>query len=197
MSDKPKRWQTRIWTGEMYDEPVMVYGESLVDLRKAAGEWLMRNRPPRIGNTHPTYELSRRVNYLYSDGTDIPRSEWDMDKEPRAGWYYVIGGEYRYPQYLGDIEETTAHFLKDAIIIEKGPDYVEIPLYKKGELDLSRVKTVRRAEDTLEVNDLLQRGWQIIEFEYEGQKVSRYMGDDEIVQRRTIFVLGHPEENAF
>lgn len=195
--DKPKRWQTRVWIGEMYDEPVAVYGESLADLVKAAGEWLRENKPIRIGNAHPSHELSQRVNYRYLEGASLPPREWYMHEEPSAGWYYVHGAENSAsPKYLGDIDETTAHFLKEALIIEKGPDYVEVPLYKKGELDLSRVKTVQRVKETLEVNDLLQRGWQIISLEYEGEKTSG-LYEDEVVKRRTVFVLGHSEENAF
>ena len=195
MSSKPKHWQARIFTGEKLDQPTFVYGESLDELRVAAAAWLRENKLLEFGNAPPGYELSRRVNYAYSDGTRkpvFPLSSFLREETLEEGWYYVEGGKpYSSPQRFADFDEAIGHFTRNALIPEKGPDFKEIPLVE-GSLPLHLIKTVRREENELRVNDFLQRGWYIISLEFKGERDHR----DQLVNRKTLFVLGHPEERA-
>lgn len=195
MSGKHKHWQARIFTGEKVDQPAFVYGESLAELRTAAAAWLRENKPLEFGNASPGYELSRRVNYSYSDGTRkpvFPISSFLRGETLEEGWYYVEGDKpYSSPERLADFDEVIEHFTRNALIPEKGPDYKEIPLVE-GNLPLHLIKTVRREENELRVNDFLQRGWYIISLEFEGEGDYR----DQLVNRKTVFILGHPEERA-
>ena len=78
------------------------------------------------------------------------------------------------------------------MIPEKGPDYQEVAIVE-GNLQLHLIRTVRHETKDLHVNDLLQRGWYVIALDCEGTTTERGM---HLVNRRTVFVLGHPEENA-
>ncbi len=192
MQDEPKRWQASIWIGEKADQPITVYGESLPKLRAAARDWLRENKPLFFGNAPPGYEITRRANYAYSDGTTlIPISEKPLEE----GWYWVQGsldGWSYYPDELEDFDSVVSHFVERWMIPEKGPDYQEVAIVE-GNLQLHLIKTVRRETVELYVNDLLQRGWYVIALDCEGTTTERGM---HLVNRRTVFVLGHPEENA-
>jgi hypothetical protein len=196
MTNEPKHWQARIWIGPKVDQPITVYGESLAQVREAATVWLRENKPSDFGNAPPEFELSSRVNYGYSDGTRqpvFPLSHFGKGRKLDEGWYCVKGkSPYSSPDHLADFDGVVSHFVSGALILEKGPDYREIPL-EEGKLPLYLIKTIRRETDTLVVNDLLHRGWYIITLEYEG---SQEYPEGKVVSRKTILLLGHPEERA-
>jgi len=191
MPDEPKRWQASIWIGEKADQPVVIYGESLPKLRAAARHWLRENKPLFFGNASPGYEITRRVNYGYSDGTKMatPVTQEPLEK----GWYWVEGEvDYWYPaRGPEDFDSVVSHFVERTMIPEKGPDYQEVAVVE-GELQLHLIKTIRRETDGLHVNDLLQRGWHVIALEYSADTDRSGM----VSNRRVVFVLGHPEEGA-
>jgi hypothetical protein len=201
MLEEPKRWQVRIWTGDEVDQPVTICGESIGKLREAVAEWLESNKPTRFGNAHPDYEITRRVNYAYSDGINMPpfrevvnTQTKQLERRPlEEGWYWVRG-EVDYwsnPQRLRDFGDVISRFIRDAMIVEKGPDYREV-VFVDGKFQLHLIRTVQRESKELLVNDMLQRGWYIIGLEYKGN-LDR---TDQMSSRDIIFVLGHPEENA-
>jgi hypothetical protein len=159
------------------DQPVTIYAESHAKLREMVRQWLNDNKPLLFGNASPSYEITRRVNYSYSP----------------EGWRWVKGDadDWVPPQQLWDFDGVVNHFVEEAMIVEKGPGYQGIVI--GDELQLHLVKTIKRESDERRANDMLRRGWCIIGLEYKG---STDWGDRNLVERRVIFVLGHPEENA-
>jgi hypothetical protein len=186
------KWQAKILMGELVDQPKVVYGESLEHLKESAAIWLMQNQPLAFGNASPNHDLSRRFNYSYSDGTKIP--VFSRQTKPLEEGWYGVSGESRYstPQRFETFEKVVLHFIEQAIIPEKGPDYNEVALVE-GNLQLHLIKTIKRESEELQVNDMLQRGWYIIAVEYKGRTIDY---SEQLVDRKASFVLGHPEEYA-
>jgi hypothetical protein len=176
MSDELRRWQTRIWIGSKMDEPVTIYGESHTKLQEAVRQWFSDNNPVMFGNAPPNYEITQRVNYAHS----------------KEGWHWVRGDadSWAPKQLVIGFDEVADHFLQEAMIVEKGPDFQD--LAEGGELHLHLVKTVRRESDERRVNDMLHRGWYLLAIE---QEVSTDIIGRE-TDRRAVFVLGHPEPDA-
>jgi very-short-patch-repair endonuclease len=219
--DEPKQWQASIWVGEMADQPVIVFGESLAKLRAAASDWLRENKPSFFSNASPEHDETKRpierFYYSYWDGTnvrigseeawyepipvepEVESEDWlsELPKERKLrseGWYLIRpAGEYSTPEpeSFEDFDSMISHFVELAMIPEKGPDYQEVAIMG-GELQLHLIKTVWHEGIESYVNDLLQRGWHIIALEYEGRTDERGM----LSNRQVVFVLGHPEENA-
>lgn len=190
MADEVKRWQTRVWTEEN-GEPAVVYAQSLAELPAAAASYLKEHQPLCFSNMHPKSDSGRRATYCYYDGSlDVPGyvNAEALDEE---GWYYISAYAYSRPQKLKSFEDAVAHFVRYAIVTEKGPDYAEFVQENPESNLLYKIKTIRRESNEIRVNDLLQRGWVIIAMEYEFQ--GKFPEES---QRRTIFVLGHPEEGA-
>ena len=196
MSGELRHWQTKIWIGEKFDQPVTLHAESLIKLQTMAAAWLKENKLLEFGNASPDYEFSKRVNYAYSDGTRkaaFPLRSFWRGETLEEGWHYVEGAHpSSLPTHADDFEHVVEHFVRHAMIPEKGPDYKEVALVE-GNLQLHRIKTIRREKEEIQVSDMLQRGWYIIALEYEGK--TDYLGE-RLVSRKAVFVLGHPEENA-
>jgi len=201
MSDELKRWQVSVWIGKDMDQPVTIYGDSIDELQHAVGNWLRKNDFTRLGNAHPDYEITRRFNYAYSDPQSAPlyrkfldakEHKWGQESMPE-GWYWVQGDTdyWHDPQRLNDIESLITHFVHDAMIIEKGPDYQEVALTESN-FPLHLISTVKRESKELLVNDMLQRGWYIVGLEYESEQDRTH----QMTSRKIIFVLGHTEQNA-
>lgn len=188
-----KIWQTTIWTGINYDHPITVSADSLAKMPTVAAKWLKENPPQDFSNLSPESDLSKRVSYFHSDGTLQPLFPlWLRERGTlKEGWYY-IGGEFGSPTALENYDEAIEHFMQNSLIVEKGPQYKEIPL-TESDFPIHFIKITRREKDVQKVNDMLQRGWYIIALEFNGK--TDYT--DKLLSRQTIFVLGHPEENAF
>jgi hypothetical protein len=183
--DAPMRWQVKIWIREKLDRSVTIYGETLAKLREVTEEWLRENKPLLFRGGD--------VTYSYSDGTKVPpygrpgRREGEPLEE---GWWWIIGGGW--PEGPKDFDSVIHHFIAQGMIIQKGPDYQDVALVE-GDFPLHLIKTIKRESNEREVNDLLYRGWYIIALEYEGK--TDYFGE-RLTDRKAMFVLGHPEENA-
>lgn len=139
-------WKARIWIGKKADQPVTVYGESLAKLRAAVSDWLRKNKPPFFGNAPPGYEITRRINYAYLDGTETGMAE---------GWCYVHGGYSRPSKRLENFDSVITHFVRIAMIREKEPpNYREIEIRlpwpdKYAEWLLPSVDEINRLADEL------------------------------------------------
>ncbi len=127
----PKRWQTDLWLGERLEQHVVVYGESLEDLRTAVRQWLTVEQPLDFGNAPLSCSLPERVRrYFYSDGRrQIPifcMDDSDKMETLSEGWYWVEATHlYPQPHSLPDFDRAITHFIETAMIVEAGPDYQE------------------------------------------------------------------------
>lgn len=201
MSDKPRRWQMVIWTGTHFEIPTTVYGESLADLKLQVSEWLFLKRPIQFSNRTPSQEQKDRYSYAYLEGDKRPvvSSKGPLSNSGETtvleeGWYSVDNlGNYSWkPIGYKNFEQVVSHFIENALLYRKGPDYQEIGLAEQ-QFPLHTVRKVRRTEKEDEVNDLLQRGWYIISLDSKGKE--DYYGH-QVVSRSTIYVLGHTDDDA-
>lgn len=132
MSEGTKRWQTEIWIGEALEHPVVVYGESLEMLRSTTAAWLTAHAPINFSNVPPNFNVpQRKRTYFYSDGScKLPVFSLDTPGATRrlaAGWYFTEGASlYPEPHPLENFEVVIHHFVEQAMIPEKGPDYKEM-----------------------------------------------------------------------
>jgi len=187
-----KAWQARIWTGEGFNVPNVVYGNSLPRLRENAKVWLNKEMPREISNMSLTSGLRSRISIVYSDGSlqpAFPLKAYREKKTLEEGWHYVEG-EFSPVQKLDGFQEVVEYMIRN-IFPEKGPDYKEIDLVE-GKFPLHLVRTIQREESIEQVNDCLQRGWHIIALEFDGSVDIR----ERLVSSKTVFVLGHPEDSA-
>jgi len=123
-----KRWQIRVWTGKTLNEPISIYSDTLANLPIEAEKWLKENLPIDFSNAYPGFDIKRRVSYVHSDGSLQPAIPFDS--EPlKEGWYYVTG-EWGDPKKLKSYDEAIKHFVQQAFIPEKGPDYKEFHWWK-------------------------------------------------------------------
>lgn len=189
--NEPKIWQSTIWIGTNYDQPVVISANSLANLPVEIEKWLKENPPTDFSNSSPNSDIRKRVSYFYSDGTLQPA--FPIDAKTLEGGWYSISGEFGHPQRLENYAKAIEDFVSHYFLIEKGVDYKEIPLTESG-FPPHLVKTVRRVSDVTKTNDMLQRGWYILALDFEGKM--DYYGE-KMMNRTTIFVLGHPEENAY
>ena len=186
-------WKTTIWTGKNYDQPVTVSADSLAKMPIVVAKWLRENPPQDFSNVSPASDLSKRVSYFYSDGTLQPLfPSWLRERGTLKEGWYRISGEFGPPTELENYDEAIEHFIQNSLAIEKGSDYKEIPL-TESDFPIHLIKTTYREKNIQKVNDMLQRGWYIIALEFEGK--TDYT--DKLLSRETVFVLGHPEANAF
>jgi hypothetical protein len=176
MSDELKRWQAHIYIGPNMDEPVTFHAESHYALVEAVRQWLNEDKPMMFGNAPPNYEINQRVNYVRSE------KGWDWVRGSADGW--------APKQTIWSFDDVVDHFVAEAMIIEKGPDYQDVVV--DGELRPHLIRTVCRESDERRVNDMLRQGWYIIACEYKGSTDFA----DRLISRQAIFVLGHPEPDA-
>jgi hypothetical protein len=83
------------------------------------------------------------------------------------------------------------HFVTFALIPERGPDFQSRAIVG-SELRLPLLASILREAEERPINDLIQRGWHIIALEYKGELSMT----EELMNRRAIFVMGHPEMPA-
>lgn len=179
MIDTSRQWQATLWTGEENKEGMIFYGDTLLSLRKSARDWLAENRP--------SFFQSATVTCFYSDGTQS--DELMSRRNIEDGWYLrnrtgprVFGSSPR------SFESVLDEFIEKGIYPEKGPDHSDRPPIIDGKLQLHYIKTIRREPDEMKANELLKRGWYIISIDHREEPDSRSV--------YSVYVLGHPEEDA-
>ncbi len=197
-----ERWKARIESGEDFTsaKSSYIYGGSL--------EHLLFMARVRLTNTKPLYftnggdHIVGVYRYFYVDKT---RAHLDFLKPEHRnleeGWWYdhqdmntgnpLHVERQNDPVRLVSFEAAIEHFQKWAIIPEKGPGYQSVALVEKI-LQLPLLERILREDDDRPVNDLIRRGWHIIALEYSGE--ASVTG--ELMNRRAVFVMGHPEEQA-
>ncbi len=203
MSETPKRWQARIEIGLNSGENFSyyahyVYGETITALHSAAYRCLSQEKPARF--CKGGYHIVGRLTYFYyyegmekEGGTSFP------ERKLTPGWWYLKGhmfhGHIEYvwhaPEKLESFEEAVSHFVANALIPEKGPGYQSRALAGNN-LRLALVERILREGKEHSVNDLIRRGWHIVALEYKGELSM----SGELINRKAIFVMGHPEREA-
>lgn len=126
-------------------------------------------------------------------GTSFPERQlkpgWWLLKEPMRHGHVDQG--WHSPEKLESFEDALDHFVANALIPEKGPEYQSRALAGNN-LRLALVEKVVREGEEHSINDLIRRGWHIVALEYKGElSIS-----GELLNRKAIFVMGHPEAQA-
>ncbi len=182
---------------------ICIYGETVHDLREKVRDYLTQQQLTYFANDGD--HIAWRVVYAYSNGINPPPHEWrekevfsDDDFREHKGWWFhswrLVSGQLKFdkhylcPFFIGSLEEAVDDFLLRAFIPRKGPDY-QSPAMVDQQLQLSLLETVLREAEEFTLNDLLQRGWQILALEYQGE-VSK---TGELTNRKASFVLGHAD----
>lgn len=203
MSEASKRWQARIeigrYSGENFSYRAQyVYGETISALRSAAYTYLSQEKPARFCNTGD--HIAGRMTYFYyyegmeyEGGFSFPERQlkpgWWLLKEPMSRGHVDQG--WRTPEKLESYEDALDHFVANALIPEKGPEYQSRALVGNN-LRLALVERVLREGEEYSINDLIRRGWHIMALEYKGELSM----SGELLNRKAIFVMGHPELQA-
>jgi hypothetical protein len=116
--------------------------------------------------------------------------EWLLAAQPT----YIDGGLERYqkkdgkwrPLYTESNASAYSRFCNEGLEIQRGPEYEERG-FIDGKFRLEYVRKTLKHDRTEYVNQMLNRGWHILDLELD-------KGDDE---QRTWYVLGHVEPDAF
>lgn len=196
----PKRWQTKIEIG-IPSKPIEIFGETILDLDARVGYRLLSERPTYFSNVSD--HITEKIVYFYSYGMRvdpfIPIPP-EVAGELAEGWWcqemrmlHIRAQEspHHDPMPLESLEEAVEHFQEFALIPEKGPDY-RSPAIEGNELRLHLLERVLREADEHPMNDLILRGWHIVALEYKGELSM----SGELMNRKAIFVMGHPEAQA-
>ncbi len=198
MSATAKRWQARIEIGEeigwqMEYQTTYIYGETIDLLRAAARRFLLERKPDRFRNGGD--HIIGRTTYFYSKRRG-PDSEFEM-RDFEKGWWYieerlatdqVEKSPFQQPKILCDFEDAVEHLVTCTLIPEKGPDYRSKAMVGDN-FRLPLLEKILREGEEHPINDLIQRGWHIIGLEYKGELSMT----GELMNRKAIFVMGHPE----
>jgi hypothetical protein len=179
------------------DETSYVYGETPEVLGPAVGTYLLYEK--KLVRFHNVGDhLTGRLTYFYSDGMATVDT---FQKQPlETGWWYqketLIRGRLedvlrQPPVKLNSFEDAIDHFVAHALIPERGPDYQSKAMVG-NELRLPLLEKILREAEEHSINDLIQRGWQIIAQEYKGELSIT----GELMTRKAIFVLGHADSQA-
>ena len=199
---KSNQWQVRIEMCKLLArgftyETNCVYGDTTDFLRQAVKAYLLyETKMLRFRNVGD--HLVGRMTYFYSNG--VSHIE-DLQPQPlERGWWCQKGRTVsrqiqeslkRSPEKLGSFEAAIDHFVANAMIPERGPDYHSKAIVG-GEFQLNALeKTIRETEE-YPVNDLIQRGWHIIAVEYQSELTK----DGVLMNRKACLVLGHPDGQA-
>jgi len=205
-----RQWQTLIEVsdspeGYMGTEKKCIYGETVDVLLSATLAFLRERKPLYFSNIGD--HVAGRFQYYYSNGEllreDLSDDGVEMVRGKGAlseGWWckVQIAPPHSLYQYeydglgcLENFERTIQHFIRWAVIPEKGPDYQSKVLDDSG-LRLHLLQRILREKDEHVVNDLIRRGWYIVALEHQGILGTK----EELVNRQAIFVLGHPDLEA-
>src|SRR6266446_5045951 len=203
VSEAPKRWQARIEIGRYSGEDFSyhahdVYGETISALRSAAYAYLSQEKPARFCNTGD--HIAGRLTYFYYyEGMEYEGGISFPEQHLTPGWWLLkesmlqghIDQRWRSPEKLGSFVDAIKHFVANALIPEKGPEYQSRALVGNN-LRLALVERVLRESEEYPINDLIRRGWHIVALEYKGELSM----SGELLNRKAIFVMGHPELQA-
>jgi hypothetical protein len=200
MAATVRRWQARIEIGEeigwqMEYLTTYVHGETIEILQGAARRFLLDRKPKRFSNGGDY--IVGRITYFYSDGkgSDIEFESRNFEK----GWWFQeeslatdqVKNSPFNPKRLNDLEDAVEHLITYALIPEKGPDYRSKAMVGDN-FRLPLLEKILREGEEHPINDLIQRGWHIIGLEYKGEPSMT----GELMNRKAIFVMGHPEMQA-
>lgn len=205
-----RQWQTLI---EFSNIPVYqsvlekkcVYGETVDELLTATRAFLRERKPLYFSNRGD--HVAGRFQFYYSDGELLQENLSDDGVEIipgkgalSEGWWCKVQVapphslfQYEYDglSYIKNFEPAIQHFIRWAVIPEKGPDYQTKALDERG-LCLYLLQRVLRENDEHVVNDLIRRGWYVVDLEHQ-----EILGtQEEPVNPQTIFILGHPDLEA-
>jgi hypothetical protein len=205
-----RQWQTLIEVsdspyGYMGTEKKCIYGETVETLLAATRALLQERRPLYFSNIGD--HVAGRFQYYYSDGELLPDDLSDDGVEEvrgegplSEGWWCKVQlapphslYQYKYDSlgYLANFERTIQHFIRWAVIPEKGPDYL-CNILDEGGLRLYSLQRILRENDEHIVNDLIRRGWYLVDLEHQVTLGTK----EELVNHQTIFILGHPDLEA-
>lgn len=203
MAEAPKQWQALIelgrYTGENFSyDAHYVYGETIAALRSAAYIYLSQEKPARFCNKGD--HIAGRLTYFYYyEGMEKEGANSFPGQQLTTGWWFLresmIRGHveqgWRSLEKLGSFVDAIKHFVANALIPEKGPEYRSRAL-AGDDLRLALLERILRESEDHPVNDLIRRGWHIVALEYKGElSIS-----GELLNRKAIFVMGHPELQA-
>jgi hypothetical protein len=201
MHTESKRWQIRIEVWQIIasgnrNHTSTVYGETPDILRPAVKAYLLYEKLVRFSNMGD--HLIGRMTYFFSDGIisfdefqeePLERGWWCQLEDPIVGLLQETAK--RPPEKLGSYEEAIDHYVAHALIPERGPEYQSKAIID-SELRLPLLEKIVREGEEYTINDLIVRGWHIIALEYKGELSM----SGELVTRRAIFVMGHPDAQA-
>ncbi len=206
-----RQWQTTI---EVSDHPEeyfevekkCIYGETVGALLVAVRAFLHERKPQYFSNGGD--HITGRFQYYYSDGELLREMVMEesetrrWEEELTKGWWCkelaVMLDAVTVKQFeeasLGwsqSFEHAIQHFIRWAVIPERGPDYLPEAL-EDSSSQLHLLKRVLREKEEYVVNDLIRRGWSIIALEHQGTLGAK----EELVNRHAVFVLGHADQEA-
>lgn len=196
------RWETRIEAGANYTSTKWdyIYGATLEHLLSMARFRLTRTKPlyftnggDHIAGIYRYYyvdEAKAHLDFLKPEYRNLEEGWW-YDRQDMTREYTLYHEKEHVPVRLGSFETAIEHFLRWAIIPEKGPGYQSKALLEK-QLHLPLIEKILRENADHPVNDLIQRGWHIIALEYDGEASTT----GELMNRKAVFVMGHPESQA-
>jgi hypothetical protein len=205
-----RQWQTLIEvsnTAEGYreTEKKCTYGETVDVLLSATRAYLQERKPLYFSNIGD--HVAGRFQYYYSDGELLrddlsddgveevrgkgPLSEGWWCKEQVAPPHSLYQYEYDGLSYIKNFERAIRHFIRWAVIPEKGPDY-QSKVLDEGGLRMHLLKRILRENDEHVVNDLLRKGWYVVDLEHQEILGTK----DELVNHQATFVLGHHDLEA-
>lgn len=207
-----RQWQTTIEVSNQPEEYLEVekkciYGENIDMLLTDVRAFLHESNSQYFSNIGD--HVTGRFQYYYSDGELIRGAILEERMNTRIGemqlskgWWCrclaAVPGSVTVEQFvedsfgwLGSLERAVQHFIKWAIVPEKGPDYQA----RDSECDgfrLALLERILREKEEGIVNDLIQRGWYVIALEHQGTLSIK----EGLVNRDTVFVLGHADLEA-
>jgi hypothetical protein len=207
-----RQWQTTIEVSNQPEEYLgvekkCIYGETVGTLLAAVRTSLHESNPQYFSNIGDY--VTGRFQYYYSDGELTPHAICEekvntrLQERPLSkGWWCrelaVVSGSVTVEQFvadsfglLGSFERAVQHFIRWAVVPEKGPDY-QARDSECGSLQLALLERVLREKEENVVNDLIRRGWYVIALEHQGIVSVK----EELVNRHTVFVLGHADPEA-
>ena len=201
---KTKRWQTRFEISNTYNyvstpQIIYLYAETVDALLSEVRFHLLEKKPLYISNGGD--HLVGQMIYFYVDGHNRTPffSEYDSRRRLEGWWCKrermsagrIVSSPEEVSLHLQSFDNAVQHFTKYAIIPERGPAYQSKAIIG-DDMRLPLLEKVLREGEEHPINDLIQRGWHIVALEYQGE-VSI---NGELMNRKAIFVMGHPEMQA-
>lgn len=178
MDTSQRQWQSTLWLDKKETEHITFYGDTLVSLRQAVRSWLEEHKP--------VFFSSAEVECLYSDGTRT--SQRSLTGEIEDGWYLRTNRGWPLGTTSPRNFETVLNgFIASGIYPEKGPDHQDRAIVD-GKLQLHLIKTLKREREEGKANGFLKRGWYIVQIDHIQEIDSKSV--------YSVYVLGHPEEDA-